>query len=509
MSFKEKLPEWYNAGLEPTEAQKKTGYTPGIKPPAQWFNWHLNRSYQVMKELQEKAVNIAQYTEEVTETLKPDVAALEDRLDNAKTGSVALQPGLTVVNSPKDARFRLGEMRGRTLINLLGNAGSCDSIVGWTGFNSPLLSVDSSTYEDAPSSIKVQQRGSGDTGVSSPYFNVDSSGYYVAVAFLRFPATGFTELTMYFEGSGAAGKLSSTTFNSGQIQRLTWMPVTVLLSPTQLGAVTRARIRFDVKGGASEDAFNVDSVRVYQITAEKYNELNGKAHAEISNQFPMCSPGIRGVDSPYAIATSDNLLPPFYEWTVTPGATSDDSVIEPYSLRKTVSDAAQPTEFVVSVMGGQVLTLSYKSSHPATAYINIQWLTGEREPINWTDQNAGEQTVTAPDNAKYARVIATTLAAGTFTFENPTLIVGSKPKPFKPQRKSMLAFQTELHADPNDGSDPDTLFEQDGQYFKLAKWKKVVLDGSLNYTVYGSKDGFRTISTPVPGAVYPSTVTDT
>ncbi|MEK3873711.1 MULTISPECIES: phage tail protein [unclassified Paenibacillus] len=428
-----------------------------------------------------------------------------DRFNTAEVDSVALQPGLTVVNSPKDARFRLGEMRGRTLINLLGNAGSCDSIVGWTGFNSPLLSVDSSTYEDVPSSIKVQQRGSGDTGVSSPYFNVDSSGYYVAVAFLRFPATGFTELTMYFEGSGAAGKLSSTTLNS--IQRLTWMPVTVLLSPTQLGAVTRVRIRFEAKGGTSEDAFNVDGVRVYQITDEKYNELSGKPHAEISDEFPMCSSGIHGVDGPYAISTFDNLIPPLYEYERITNPSSEWSFNSDYeAVQKTTSTEGHYIKFQIDVEPDMEYTLSCEHN----GYMAVTTRDGTTQIVPWT--NSQEVTINPNDSIIYiffGNYNGSTGVAGAYTFKNPMLTIGAEPKPFEPQRKSVLAFQTELHANPTDGSDPDILFEQNGQYFKLAKWKKVVLDGSLNYTVYGSKDGFRTISTPVPGAVYPSTVTDT
>lgn len=56
MAFTQKLPEWNAPGVEPSATQKQTGFQPGMKPPAQWFNWHLNWSYLALKELQEKAV---------------------------------------------------------------------------------------------------------------------------------------------------------------------------------------------------------------------------------------------------------------------------------------------------------------------------------------------------------------------------------------------------------------------------------------------------------------------
>lgn len=475
MSFKEKLPDWYAEGLEPTETQKKTGYTPGIKPPAQWFNWHLNRSYEVMKELQEKAVHIDKYTQDVTDTLLPDVADLGDRLNTTKTSDITLQPGVQVIQAAKDTRFRLGEIRGKTLVSpspdLLGGKGNFESSAPITPFfNDPLVRRLDSGGIDNSKCLEIELTKTSGTGGIDELIQLAKGKYYVAVAMVKNITTDQCAIGI----NGIQGAFVASKEYAPAFLRFTEAQVTTG-SSTRVGLMAQ---------GSPGNTARMDNLRVYEISKADYDSLATMTAEQVAEKYPFGLIGIRGVDGPYAVATSDNLLPPFYEWTVTPGATSDDSVIEPYSLRKTVSDAAQPTEFVVSVVGGQVLTLSYKSSHPATAYINIQWLTGEREPISWTDQNAGEQTVTAPDNAKYARVTATTLAAGTFTFENPTLIVGSEPKPFKPQRKSMLAFQTELHADPNDGSDPDELYEQNGQYFKLAKWRKLLLDGSLQFNLH-------------------------
>lgn len=47
------LPVWLNQGVEPPESLKTTGWQPGMKPAAQHMNWLFNRSYLVLKELQE------------------------------------------------------------------------------------------------------------------------------------------------------------------------------------------------------------------------------------------------------------------------------------------------------------------------------------------------------------------------------------------------------------------------------------------------------------------------
>lgn len=398
-----------------------------------------------------------------------------DRLDMIKTSDITLQPGVQIIQAAKDARFRLGEVRGKTLVSpspdLLGGKGDFESNAPITPFfNDPRVRRLDNGGIDNSKCLEIELTKTSGTGGIDELIQLAKGKYYVAVAMVKNVTTAQCAIGI----QGVQGAFVASKEYSPAFLRFTESQVTTG-SSTRVGLMAQ---------GSPGNTAQMDNLRVYEISKADYDSLATMTAEQVAEKYPFGLIGIRGVDGPYAVATSDNLLPPFYEWTVTPGATSDDSVIEPYSLRKTVSDAAQPTEFVVSVVGGQVLTLSYKSSHPATAYINIQWLTGEREPISWTDQNAGEQTVTAPDNAKYARVIATTLAAGTFTFENPTLIVGSEPKPFKPQRKSMLAFQTELHADPNDGSDPDELYEQNGQYFKLAKWRKLLLDGSLQFNLH-------------------------
>ena len=55
MTFTKKPAEWYNPGVEPSDELKNFGWKAGMKPPADHFNWQWNRTYEAIKELQEKA----------------------------------------------------------------------------------------------------------------------------------------------------------------------------------------------------------------------------------------------------------------------------------------------------------------------------------------------------------------------------------------------------------------------------------------------------------------------
>src|SRR5690554_5347281 len=82
MVFEKLPPEWNNPGIEPPQTKKNSGFEPGEKPPAQWFNWLFNKLYLAVKELQEKAVEKVQgkglSTEDYTAEEKQKLAGIEE-----------------------------------------------------------------------------------------------------------------------------------------------------------------------------------------------------------------------------------------------------------------------------------------------------------------------------------------------------------------------------------------------------------------------------------------------
>lgn len=227
----------------------------------------------------------------------------------------------------------------------------------------------------------------------------------------------------------------------------------------------------------------------------KLGEIRGKT--EINGQGRI---GIIGVENPYAIGISRNLLPPFYEWTVIGLATGATYTIdEPYKM--ILNDPGQqPGEVslfyaVISVPANTDITLRL----PNDTWNTISDANGDILFYPW--EKSKGQMINTGNNKQIRVYLGNRDGAGVYTFENPTLTIGfSESIPFQSQRKSMLAFQTDLHANPTDRTEPDVLFEQDGQYLKLAKWKKVVLDGSLSWNLMPSSDiGFKKVYTVIPG----------
>jgi len=45
------LPEWNAPGVEPPQSKKDSGWGPSEKPPADWFNWFFNKTYNALQSL--------------------------------------------------------------------------------------------------------------------------------------------------------------------------------------------------------------------------------------------------------------------------------------------------------------------------------------------------------------------------------------------------------------------------------------------------------------------------
>lgn len=55
MAFEKELPQWKEKGVKPPQSKLDEGWKVQDKPPAAWLNWQMNKTYEALKEVQEKA----------------------------------------------------------------------------------------------------------------------------------------------------------------------------------------------------------------------------------------------------------------------------------------------------------------------------------------------------------------------------------------------------------------------------------------------------------------------
>jgi hypothetical protein len=345
MPFNADLPEWFAVGLEPNTSQKTTGYEPKVKPPAQWFNWHLNTSYLALKELQENAVH------------KEEIAA---RFDTTTRTTTTLNAGLQALTATKSALFTLQGVTGRMLVNLLGREGGCEAIGNWS--STVAITYDNTLRTSGLGSLKMTLSGA--SGAVSASFLTTPGKWYVAVADVRNSGTTKVEMSI------RKGDNTVTATGSNVTSAATWEPVYCRFTATDFYHLVTLTAT-----GSNITSYNIDSVRVYEVSSTDYTSMAGVAASQVAALLPFVN-SVMSVRNPYA--------------------------------------------------------------------------------IRWTDAT-------------------------------------------KTQIASMLALQTDLYADPVAKTNPDTVFERDGQYFKNKNWQAMTLDGNLGWVYKDTKTGNKQVTLPLTG----------
>ncbi|MDQ0492785.1 hypothetical protein QOZ95_000935 [Paenibacillus brasilensis] len=398
---------------------------------------------------------------------------VKERLNTISRQDVTLQPGVQIINAAKSALFQLSGLTGRMLVNLLGRMGNCENVGLWS--SNTTIAVDTANKTSGTSSFKLTLGSVPATASAS--FLTTPGRKYIAIADVKNGNT--SKIAISINGiAGAAGNevTSSSVF----------APSVVRFAATDFFHIVT------ITGtGASGNTFNMDSVRVYEVSDADYAAAASYTPAQVAAKWPYVD-SVMPVRNPYAIRYGENLLPSFYEWEVSAAASGKASITGPYSLNITTTTINNYVRFKTKVLPNT----NYAWSVTHSGQVAVSDKNDANLLVPYTTNQMGAFNSGANDEV-YFYVSNNTVFTGTFTFTNPMLNIGSTAKPFKPREDSMLALQTDLYADPVTGVNADTVFERDGQYFKSKKWHGLTLDGSLAWVYFESGTGYKVVRLPI------------
>lgn len=420
-------------------------------------------------------------TEQDMNRIEAGLGDLHERLDVDSYEQLTLKPGLQIVNAKKNSPFQLTGLKGRTLLNLLGRTGGMESLSGIFVHNGSMV-LDSTNKTMGANSLKVTSstQAEGDSGIAYiPINNLKSGSYYVVIADVK---NGNNANGLYVGwGGGFGGSYTSATVTGDRFTTI-WKK----FSPT---TVLSGNIDLAVQSISGKYGY-FDSVRVYELNSDEYKSIDNLTADQVNQYYPYVD-SLSPVRNPYAITYGENLLPTLQEWTNTEGT---PSINNRYSVD--VSSANKIIHNSVAVVPGATYTLSAVSSS-STGRIFVYNTNGAVALADSTGSGSISAVFTVPQgvNVIEVRLLGTSTTA--VNLSNVMLNVGTTSKPFKPREDTMLALQTDLYANPVTGTNADEVFERDGQYFRLAKWKKIVLDGSLAWGIFGMQSGYKVLMTKI------------
>nr|WP_155762498.1 hypothetical protein [Paenibacillus polymyxa] len=211
---------------------------------------------------------------------------VKERLNTIARQDVTLQSGVQIINAAKSAPFSLSGISGRMLVNLLGRMGNCESVGLWS--SNTTIAVDTANKTSGTSSFKLTL-GSVPATASASFLTTPGKKY-IAVGDVKNGNTSKVAISI----NGIAGASGNEVTSASA-----FAPSVVRFAATDFFHIVT------ITGtGSSGSTFNMDSVRVYEISEADYAAAASYTPAQAAAKWPYVD-SVMPVRNPYAIRWTD------------------------------------------------------------------------------------------------------------------------------------------------------------------------------------------------------------
>lgn len=321
------------------------------------------------------------------------------------------------------------EIKGRTLVNLLGKDGNFEVDTdgngmadGW-GLGSTAhwstTALDTDAYIGTKSQKLVGSGNGSYTSIAKNYA-ISASKYYVLLANVKSP----NATVCYTRFGSDSGGL---TFAAHQISS-SWSTICRKLNPT----IDATMVQFyTAQATPNTNTFYIDGVRLYEITQAEYNAIDSMTADQVATKYPYVD-SVQFKKDVLVTQIGKNLLPAFNsgEWTLHANAVVNSA----YNVTHNAAAAGENSTITFSNL---VQLKEYTFSMTYTGTVDITCLTNGVATRNIVIGNSSsiiKFTLSGSENA--VRILLKSPSAGTYTFTNPQLELSSTATPFEPQVKS-------------------------------------------------------------------------
>ncbi|NBI28062.1 hypothetical protein [Chengkuizengella marina] len=417
-----------------------------------------------------------------------------------------LKSGLNYVEVDMDTSASLTSLKGRTLVNLLGNEGNFEEQGLWAN----TLTTDISTNKFGTSSGKIDNSLESIEKIARNSSSLDLSGKKVLVGVWAKSNSANSEIELFLIGRKGEDGFNSTDkyirFYDVSEEWNLYYTIFDLSTKTDDDWI----FRLDVNNPG--DIVNFDGAFVYEITDEEESYINSLSlpdgHQYIEDMYPFVD-GMQSVTNPYLVRRSQNLLPPPSMW----GEINKEYTRNILSDYKEIWEKNNTDEFVdvrinhIPVIEDTIYSFSmdltvenYGGS--GGFYLWVRTLDDNMNKISsWgekTQTSTGKYTVNVeiPSGVSYINLglTVTDTATGTYTISNPMLNFGPEPLPFEPMEEDDLYINTILTSSV-DGSVKDELYQRGDKYYKWKTHEVLTVDGSVGLRSYVHlRSGYKIVS---------------
>jgi len=420
--------------------------------------------------------------------LKARLDRMERRQMEDRAQTTVLNRGMNIVNTTQASGTSV-QVKGRTLVNILGSDGGCESLTNWAKTGSPELS--STIKKSGKGSFKFS--ASNTTCYLSRDFNnkLESSRQYVLGAWVYVESftSGVVVVRLYEPGNLLTSRYTLNA-NTAIVGR--WQFVSIKIPTTNTIIGNGFRLLCGLASTAQDQptaVVYIDDIRLYEVSAADYAAIGTTIMGDAVDAYLPYVDGVKHLQGASVKKIGKNLLPPATKAT---RIRSVWTIEGPYKATQNRTGASQTMDFDMSLLPGSY-TISFNTDIDMKHYVTSVDANGLETTI-YQPTSVNPLTFTVPQNSVSVSIRFGNNYNGTFTLENWMLVHGGVdqlPASFE-RRIDQYANCPVPLASSIDRSIADSYDSTTRQVFRW--WQTIKLDGSLSWTSVESHAGFKRVS---------------
>jgi hypothetical protein len=420
---------------------------------------------------------------------KAETDALTARLDEAATVPATIKHGLNVVTTSQASGAELA-VGGRTLVNVTGKDGNCESLTPFT--TSGTVTLSTTQKKSGSNSIKFTSSGVNSFAYKDYAYPLDATKRHVAGVWVHIESytSGGVEMRVGDIGTGTYRYFATAATST--VGGWQFVYVKIPTSNTLVG--TGFRVLFGTVNTATAVAY-FDDIRIYELSQADYDAIGTTYTATTSPSIDDFIPYVDSVQHLQGTAVrkyGKNMLPPFTQWTLHANAV----VTEPYKLTLNATAVSQRSSIAINVIAGGQYTLSQQSAVNSQVYVMVRDTTSTGTVLGSTI-SATSVSFTAPTSGVLWVTTHNDITSGALIYDHPQLELGSAATDFT-ERNDDYAYIPTVLASNVDRSVVDTYNSALGTVTR--RWKTgFVLDGSLSLASVIDDNGYRILKVDFSG----------
>ncbi|NDH07570.1 hypothetical protein EBX93_16920, partial [bacterium] len=157
-------------------------------------------------------------------------------------------------------------------VNLLGTAGDCETLTGWSAISNATNTLDSSKQVAGTYGIKTVHNSQGYAGITRSVTSlINSSKYYMASCYVKTDGTASTGISILMSDNAY-----SVIKTSSQVKPTAFQRICMKIQPSDFSGKDTSLIRLQVQSVDTNQSATsyVDGIMINEITAEEYNNLS-------------------------------------------------------------------------------------------------------------------------------------------------------------------------------------------------------------------------------------------